>query len=225
MKNSPEHDEVLSYHEARLYYDKFGKKQDTQGFYEDRALGDLISNSRFQEAHNIFEFGCGTGKFAVRLFRDVLRKDATYFGVDLSSTMVDIAAERLRTCSPRAKVEKSEGKIAFPLDDRSVDRVISNYVLDLLREEDIRRFFDEAHRVLADNGMLCLVSLTDGFTPPSRLVSSLWKSVFKMRPSLVGGCRPVQLESYADPGRWEMAYHAKKSAFGVPSDILVLKRL
>lgn len=225
MTGSTEHNEMLSYQQAKKYYDKFGKKQDTQGFYEDTALDDLISNSRFQDAKHIFEFGCGTGKFAVRLFKGLLGENTTYFGVDLSSTMVNIAAERLRNCSPRAKVEKSEGDIAFPLDDGAVDRVISNYVLDLLREDDIRLFFNEAYRVLTDGGMLCLVSLTDGITPASRLVSSLWKSVFKLRPSLVGGCRPVQLESFTDPKRWEVAYHAKKSAFGVPSDIIVLKRL
>ena len=34
---------MLSRDEAKAFYDRFGAKQDSQGFYEDRALEDLVS--------------------------------------------------------------------------------------------------------------------------------------------------------------------------------------
>jgi len=43
----------LTSSEARAYYDKFGKKQDTQGFYEDPALDDLIAHAGFFALNNI----------------------------------------------------------------------------------------------------------------------------------------------------------------------------
>ena len=60
---------TLTPSEARTFYDKFGEKQDTQGFYENPALEDLIVHADFQHAQKVFEFGCGTGKFAERLLQ------------------------------------------------------------------------------------------------------------------------------------------------------------
>ena len=34
------------------FYDRFGAKQDHQGFYEDAALADLIGASDFDQAHS-----------------------------------------------------------------------------------------------------------------------------------------------------------------------------
>jgi ubiquinone/menaquinone biosynthesis C-methylase UbiE len=214
----------LTSSEARAYYDKFGKKQDTQGFYEDPALDDLIAHAGFQNARKIFEFGCGTGKLAKRLLAAYMSSSATYLGCDVSSTMVDLATQRLSDYAERAKVVWSDGIVHFLLGDHSVDHVVSTYVLDILSVEDIVLVFTEAHRVLASGGKLCLVSLTKGVTLPSRMVSFLWATVFRMRASLVGGCRPICLEQYIDPKRWHSEYRNVLTPFGVPSEIVVLAK-
>lgn len=215
---------VLSASEARAYYNHFGKKQDSQGFYEDPALYDLIAHASFQDAEAVFEFGCGTGKFAACLLEEHLRTSATYFGCDVSPVMVELATQRLTPYAERASVVRSDGTIHFQLSDHSVDHVICSYVLDLLSEQDARLVFTEAHRVLKPKGKLCLVSLTNGFTLPSRLVSSVWKAVFRMRASLVGGCRPIRLEPYVDQECWQFEYRKVVIAFGVPSEVLVVSR-
>jgi ubiquinone/menaquinone biosynthesis C-methylase UbiE len=213
---------VLSYSEARSYYDRFGKKQDAQGFYEDPALDDLIAHACFQDAQKVFEFGCGTGKFAARLLAEHLPASATYLGCDVSPTMIDLAAKRLALYAERAKAVRSDGAVQFPLPDQSVDRVVSSYVLDILSEEDTRRVFAEAHRVLTPGGKFCLASLTRGVTLPSRIVSLLWMAVFGMRASLVGGCRPIRLEPYIDQERWQLEHRRVVTPFGVPSEVLIL---
>jgi ubiquinone/menaquinone biosynthesis C-methylase UbiE len=213
---------VLSSSEAQAYYDQFGKKQDSQGFYEDLAIDDLIAHATFQDAEAVFEFGCGTGKFATLLLEEHLRPSATYFGCDVSPVMVELATQRIIPYAERAKVVRSDGAIHFQLTDHSVDRVICNYVLDLLSERDTRLVFAEAHRVLTLSGKLCLVSLTKGVTLLSRIVSSFWEAVFRMRASLVGGCRPIRLESYVDQGYWQIEYQKVMTAFSVPSEVLVL---
>ena len=214
----------LTSSEARAYYDKFGKKQDTQGFYEDPALDDLIAHAGFQNARKIFEFGCGTGKLAERLLAAHMPASATYFGCDVSSTMVELATQRLSDYSERAKVVLSDGIVHFPLADHSVDRVVSTYVLDILSVEDIGLVFTEAHRVIVSGGKLCLVSLTKGVTFLPRMISFLWMTVFRMRASLVGGCRPICLEQYIDPKRWHFEYRNVLTPFGVPSEIVVLAK-
>lgn len=215
---------TLTPSEARAFYDRFGKKQDTQAFYENPALDDLIAHANFRDAQNVFEFGCGTGKFASRLLEKHLSSSARYLGCDVSATMVNLAKQRLAPYAERAKVVRSDGSIRFPLSDRSVDHVISNYVLDLLSEEDILLVFAEAHRVLTLEGKFCLVSLTKGVTFFSRIVTFIWIELFRIRPTLVGGCRPILLESYLDKESWRLEYQTVLTPFGVPSEVLVLTK-
>jgi ubiquinone/menaquinone biosynthesis C-methylase UbiE len=216
---------TLTSSEAQAYYDKFGRKQDAQGFYEDPALDDLIAHAAFRESRKIFEFGCGTGRFAERLLIEYMPSTATYLGCDVSSTMIDLATRRLKVYGERSEVVRSDGTVRFPLCDNSVDHVVSNYVLDLLSEEDIKIVFTEAHRVLTPGGRLCIVGLTKGVTLPSRLVSFLWSAAFRMRASLVGGCRPICLEPYIDPQRWQLEYRNVLTPFGVPSEVIVLAKI
>lgn len=217
-----EDNRVLTPSEAQAYYDRFGKKQDSQGFYEDPAMDHLIAHSAFQDGQEVFEFGCGTGKFAARLLQTYLPASATYLGSDISPVMIGLATQRLAKYADRAKVLRSDGTISFPLPNHSVDRVISSYVLDLLSDSDIRIFFLEAQRTLRPGGRLCLASLTYGITFWSRIVSSLWTAVFRIRPSIVGGCRPVHLDAYVDREHWETDHREILTPFGVPSEVLVL---
>lgn len=212
---------VLTRSQARSFYDRFGKKQDAQAFYEDAALDDLIAHAAFEQAEKVFELGCGTGRFAFRLLTKQLSPSASYLGIDLSQTMIDIAAQRISPYAERAKVVQSDGSLRFPLPDRSVDRVVSTYVLDLLSETDIRQASSEARRVLIPSGKLCLVSLTHGVTFASRIVCALWSAVFRLHAPLVGGCRPIRLDSFFDQQVWSVDYRNVVTQFGVPSEVLI----
>lgn len=212
---------VLTHSQAKAFYDRFGKKQDTQSFYEDAALDALIAHAAFEQAEKVFELGCGTGRFALNLLTKHLPASASYLGIDLSQTMVDIADQRIASCSERAKAVRSDGSMHFPLPDRSVDRVVSTYVLDLLSQTDIRDAITEASRVLMPGGKLCLVSLTAGVTLPSRIVSGLWSAAFSLHAPLVGGCRPIRLDSYFDRDGWSVEYRNVVTQFGVPSEVLI----
>jgi len=215
-------EKALSRSSARAYYDRFGAKQDSQGFYEDPALDDLIDHADFQDARNVFEFGCGTGKLAVRLLQDHLPPGATYRGCDISPVMIGLAGGRLAAYGERAKVALSDGAMRFPCPDASMDRVVSTYVLDLLPDPDIAWFFAEAQRVLVPGGKLCLASLTNGVNLLSRIVALLWMRVFRLNPAIVGGCRPIRLEGFADPTGWRVVHKTVVTPFGVPSEVLIL---
>lgn len=221
----PDKHRVLSLSAAQAYYDRFGKKQDSQGFYEDPALDDLIAHATFKDAQSVFEFGCGTGKFAVRILENHLPPSASYLGSDVSPIMIGLAEQRIEAYAGRAQVTLSDGSVRFPLPDHSVDRVVSNYVLDLLSEENIRKFFSEAHRTLIPGGKVCLASLTRGTNLPSRIVSSLWTAVFRLSPAIVGGCRPIRFDAFVDPQQWHVVHKSILTPFGVPSEVLVAKNM
>jgi ubiquinone/menaquinone biosynthesis C-methylase UbiE len=212
---------VLKPSEVKKYYDWFGRKQDSQSFYEDEATDTLIAHGGFGKAARVFEFGCGTGRFAEKLLKAHLPLSATYTGCDLSSTMVGLAGQRLAAFSARARVVQSDGTIRFPMEHGSADRVVCTYVLDLMSEADIRVFFLEASRVLERGGKLGLVSLTEGGTTVSRFVTAVWASIFRMRAIWVGGCRPIRLTRFLMKDCWQLEFHRVVTAFGIPSEVLV----
>jgi hypothetical protein len=103
----------------------------------------------------------------------------------------------------------------------SYDRFVSTYVLDLLSDDDIRAVLAEATRLLKPGGLLCLVGLTHGCTPASRVVARVWSAVHRLSPALVGGCRPLDLTPHLQAETWTIRTHRRLSAFGVPSEVVV----
>jgi ubiquinone/menaquinone biosynthesis C-methylase UbiE len=216
---------VLSYRQAKAFYDGFGKKQDWQSFYEDVATEALIRNGQFDRASGVLELGCGTGRFAERLLEKHLPPNARYIGVDISETMVALAKERLVRFGSRAKLRLTEGSPQLDFETGAFDRFVSNYVFDLLGFEDIQALLQEAWRVLSEGGLLGLTSLTHGFTCISRVVEGIWTTIYAIRPMFVGGCRPISLSKLVTKPTWRIRYDAKFSSYGVPSEVLVAEKV
>ncbi len=216
-------DATLSHAIARALYDRIGRWQDTQRFYEDCATADLIVHADLQRARSVFEFGVGTGRIAERLLREHLPPAARYRGIDVSTTMVGLARQRLAPWADRTQVEQSDGSPRVQAADRAFDRFLSTYVLDLLSAEDIALVLEEAHRLLSDEGRLCIVSATHGRTPLQRLVMGAAARLHALSPSLVGGCRPIEVLSFVKSDRWRVLYRNVVSKWGVVSEVLVAK--
>jgi ubiquinone/menaquinone biosynthesis C-methylase UbiE len=214
----------LSRTQARIFYDRFGSRQDWQRFYEGPAIRSLLARGGFGHAHAVFELGCGTGAFAHELLSRHLPLDATYVGVDISATMIGLARGRLASFADRVSLRLTEGELRFDLPAAASDRFVSLYVLDLLPPEDITAVLAEAHRLLCPGGRLCLASLTPGRTMLSRLVSALWARISASHPERVGGCRPVVLTDFVRGPGWRVVHDTVIAAFGIPSQVLVAVR-
>ena len=118
--------------DARRFYDRFGTRQDTQGFYENPALDDLMKHADFEHSGSVLEFGCGTRSFARRLFEAALPADARYLGLDISLTMIGLATKKLEPWQDRADVQQADGTPILRVPDASFDRFVATYVFDLL---------------------------------------------------------------------------------------------
>ncbi len=215
---------TLSYQQARRTYDRIGSLQDSQRFYEDRATARVLLHGDFESAESVFEFGCGTGRFALRLLEKHLSDTARYRGLDISPTMVQLAQDRLSSYATRADVILTEGDPPTDEPAESCDRFVSNYVFDLLSHEDIRIVLREAHRMLRPGGLLCLAGLTSGTGVTSRIVAGVIGWIQPNCPALVGGCRPIELLPFLPESRWQLQHHFKVVAFALPSEIVVAKR-
>jgi ubiquinone/menaquinone biosynthesis C-methylase UbiE len=215
---------ALTSEQARRVYDRIGRAQDWQRFYEDAATSALVAHAGFDIAHSIVELGCGTGRFAAGLLSRHLPADAGYVGVDLSPRMVALACERLRPWQDRARVSLVDGDALVPPGDGTADRFVANYVFDLLGPEETGATLTEAFRVLAPGGLLCTAGLTFGEDGIARFVSRAWTSVWTRRPELVGGCRPIRLVDALDPSQWDVRHHGTVVAWGIASEIVIAAR-
>ena len=200
-------------------YDRIGRIQDWQNFYEGPALVDMGRHADFEHAQSIFELGCGTGAMARNLLDASLPPDARYMAVDVSTKMVGLASKRLARFGDRATVELVNGELPLPGETGRFDRFVALYVFDLLPETLASGVLDEARRLLSGDGRLCLVSLTHGTTSVSRGVSTLWNRAWQLAPEMVGGCRPINLTSLLDG--WQIEYIETVVAWGIPSQIVV----
>ena len=214
---------VLTHEQAQAFYNRMGAKQDWQAFYEAKATQNLIAHASFETAQAVFEFGCGTGALAERLLTAHVSLEAQYVAVDSSATMIRLAQARLVRFGSRVEVQQTDGSLQFDVPSGSYDRFVSTYVADLLSASDIAEVLSEAHRLLRPEGLLCLVSLTPGPTWFSRLVAGLWTGIHRLEPSLVGGCRPLELQMLLPAFGWQLVSVNVVTAFGIPSEIVVAK--
>jgi ubiquinone/menaquinone biosynthesis C-methylase UbiE len=212
---------ALSHAAARALYDRIGAWQDTQRFYEDLANGELIAHAELGAARAVFEFGVGTGRVAERLLRTHLPVAARYHGIDISSTMVELARKRLAPWGERATVTLSDGSPRLGASAGGFDRFLSTYVLDLLSIDDIVSVLDEAHRLLSGDGRLCLVSATHGRTSMERLAMGIAGGLHALSPRLVGGCRAIDLQAFLPPDRWRLIHRQVVSKWAIPSEVVV----
>lgn len=73
--------------------------------------------------------------------------------------------------------------------DNSFNLLLNSYVFDLLEERTWATVLTELHRVLKPEGRLVLVNMTVG----ERLGSGIYERLYRLSPSLLGGCRGVRL--------------------------------
>jgi ubiquinone/menaquinone biosynthesis C-methylase UbiE len=191
---------------------------------ERRALDALAAQGDFGRAAAVVEFGCGTGRFGARLLRERLPGDATYLGLDVSPHMVDLARAAVAPWAGRSRIELTDGAIRLPIPDKSADRVVSTYVLDLLSPADVKAFVAEARRVLRPGGRLAIASLSPGRTVPARLVTRLWQTVWSLSPALLGGCRPLRLGGLLDPEEWVVLSSFPVTDLFLSSDVVLATR-
>jgi SAM-dependent methyltransferase len=209
--------------DAERFYDRFGKKQDLQ-VYEHAAIERLVALGDFEHASAVFEVGCGTGRVAAALLEKHLPRNARYVGVDISATMVGLTERRLAPWCDRVIVRHADATAGWPSDTGKCDRFVATYVLDLLDESSARSLLEEAHQLVRPQGLLCVISTSEGRGGGSRALTSVWKTIYAWNPRLVGGCRPVRVMELVDQVMWRKQHREIVCSWGICSEVAILAR-
>jgi len=119
------------------------------------SCGDPVAYSHLKRGNVVLDLGSGGGK-DVFLAAQKVGPSGRAIGVDMTSEMLALArnnAEKFRQATGLSNVEFREGEIeALPVEDSSVDVVISNCVINL--SPDKPQVFREVFRVLKPGGKM-----------------------------------------------------------------------
>lgn len=133
-----------AYYENNDYYEIFSIAEDAEN-----KVAKYLNN--ISKKKTVLDAGCGTGKF-LRVLEDNAEK---YIGIDLSENQ--LAKAKLKSLNNNSQFICSNlSKI--PLEDNSVDLVVSTWVLGTITNiEERNNVLNELKRILKNNGQIILV--------------------------------------------------------------------
>ena len=181
---------------------------------ESRARARTLELADIRDGERILEVAVGTGG----TFAEVLRRNPNgdNAGIDLTPEMLARARARVEKSGvPFSLAVGDATKLDFP--DGHFDLVLNAYMFDLLPETDFARVLGEMRRVLRPGGRLLLTNMARG----RRLRHRVYEALYRMRPSLMGGCRGVTLRPHLETAGFQVTHEEYLSQLGFPSEILI----
>jgi ubiquinone/menaquinone biosynthesis C-methylase UbiE len=199
---------------AQRFYDRIGSRYDWFEFYEGRAKARAHEVLELSDGLRILSVGVGTGKELGQIITDI-SPDGIAHGLDISPVMLHLTQER--TSAPVCQADARQ----LPYASYSFDRLYAAYVLDLLPLADIPDLVNDFFRVLKSGGRMVILALTEGVDLPSRAIVAIWKGIFKLSPTMCGGCRPLKLLDIVRAAGFKQVEREIIVQLGVPSEIII----
>ncbi|MBI4463241.1 MAG: methyltransferase domain-containing protein [Acidobacteria bacterium] len=141
-------------------------------------------------------------------------------GIDLTPAMLQRTRRRFR-CRSLSPPALLQADVRFlPFTDNSFDLVFSSYLLDLLSISNIEKALQEIRRVVRPSGRLVLVYLS----PDKPWFNRIWGFFYWMVPMLLGGCRPIRVETYLPQAGFRVLQTHRIVQWGIPAEIILARR-
>jgi arsenite methyltransferase len=159
---STDHDAEFIFPTGRWWAEELGYPQPELGRVPEETVAGFagVANhwalGRVEPGAVVLDLGCGAGTDLL-IAAQMIGPAGRAIGVDMTPSMLEVARESARAMG-LGNVELHEALIeVLPLEDESVDVVISNGVIDLVADKDA--VFDEIDRVLRPGGCLQLADV------------------------------------------------------------------
>ncbi len=208
-------DAKLSKDEVREAYRKSASMYDIwSSLTESKARQRCLEVADIKNGESVLEVAVGTGI----LFEKILELNPTgrNEGIDLTEEMLTRARARAQKSGASGYVLKVGDAYHLQYSDNSFDVLLNNYMFDLIPERDFLAILSEFRRVLRNGGRIVLVNMTKG----SRWFNAVWEWLYKIRPSLLGGCRGIELKPYLEKVGFEKIRREYVSQMSFPSEVI-----
>lgn len=203
------------------------------------------------EVQRVFEYGCGQGKLAeLVLGMNPANENANanananihWHGVDQSPEMVSKFQQRLKSVQSSSSSSSvtlmkngNPNSLIQTVPANHYHRFVSTYCLDLLSEEDMHSVLTLAeHCLRPKDGKLLLAGITYGYgfrgdasSFKTFCMTLAWEIMYRIRPDVVGGCRPQCLRPYLEERGWEIEEEVRTLPVGFPwmvSEVISARR-
>lgn len=167
-------------------YDIWGMLTETKARKRCLELADI------QDGSKVLEVAVGTGS----AFVEILKKNPNgkNTGIDLTMEMLNRARKKAKKSGiGNYTLEPGDAyDLSYP--EGTFDVVLNNYMFDLLPEKDFPDLLSGFFRVLKPGGKLVMANMTK----PRQWYSAIPELVYRIRPSLLGGCRGIYLLPYLE---------------------------
>ncbi|MEP0813909.1 MAG: arsenite methyltransferase [bacterium] len=138
------------------------------------SCGDPLSFGHIRPGDVVLDLGCGAGK-DVFIAAEIAGPDGRAIGVDMTPEMLELARENAKKLESRTGLSNVEFREAYieslPVEDGSVDVVISNCVINL--SPDKPQVFREIFRVLKPGGKMVVSDIVLNRPLPMSIASDL----------------------------------------------------
>ena len=181
---------------------------------ETRARRRCLELAKIQDGERVLEVAVGTGS----AFVEILKKNPHGWnaGMDLTVEMLSRARKKAEKLGiGNYSLEPGDAyDLSYP--DGEFDVVLNNYMFDLLPEQDFPMILGGFFRVLRPGGRLVMANMTK----PLHWYNALSELVYRVRPSLLGGCRGVYLLPYLESAGFVDTQREYISQMTFPTEVI-----
>jgi demethylmenaquinone methyltransferase/2-methoxy-6-polyprenyl-1,4-benzoquinol methylase len=208
--------------DCRKYYNRLGKYYDLlSGSFEKKYRNIGIRNLNVQKGEKVLEIGFATGK-AIEIFAQQVGKEGKVCGLDLSDKMLEITSKVIKNIGLSDRVELKCGDATnIPFSTDYFDKIFISFTLELFDTPEIPFVLDECRRVLKDNGLICVISMSKNSKPG--LMLKIYEWCHEHFEKYVD-CRPVYLDKLLTDNKFSPEKIIIKKPLGLPIEIITAKK-
>jgi len=172
-------------------YDSYSKIYFLAAPFEKYARMRGLELAQIKSHDRVLEVAVGIGRTFLEFLKRMDPNNVVY-GIDLSPKMLQ-KTKTFVSAKGYSNFDLRQGDARnLPFPDEHFDALYNSYMLDLIPISDFPVVLREFHRVLKPGGRLILVNLSKKTGTPV-----MYERLYKLAPYLLGGCRPVLMESHA----------------------------
>ncbi len=206
----------VSQADAVKLYNRLSKVYDIWGLLtESKARKRSLELSDIKDGQHVLEVAVGTGLAFVEMVKE--NPNGRNIGIDISAGMLAKAEQGLRNAGYSNYELLVGSALDIQAEDHSFDVLMNNYMFDLLDENDWPKVLKEFYRVLKPEGRLVLVNMTFG----EKWGSGIYQQLYRLSPSLVGGCRGVRLSNPLEQYGFEIKLREYFQQLFFPSEVIL----